>query len=198
MVKADIMPISFAEFEKRFVPTPNYRINVPWDYLEENLARWTDSREGCAPLNLEPDFQRCHVWTTEQQIKYVEYILSGGMSGREIYFNCAGWMKDWVGPFVIVDGKQRLYAVRQFLANRLPIFGDYPGATKKAVLKIKGFYRSEIEGRLSLNAQFIFAVNDLKTRAEVLKWYLEMNTGGTPHTPEEIAKATNLLAKCTE
>ena len=177
------MPISFKELEKRFVPTPTYRVNVPWDYLEENLARYSDPREGCAILNLEPDFQRCHVWTVEQQIKYVEHTLHGGMSGREIYFNCAGWMKDWRGPFVIVDGKQRLQAVRQFMAGKLPVFGHL---------------RTEIEGRIGHNAQFIFCVNDLPTRAEVLKWYLEMNTGGTPHTEAEINKAKTLLAECNQ
>jgi hypothetical protein len=175
------MKLSFKELSERFTPTPSYRVNIPWDYLEDNLDRYMNDRGGTALLDLEPDFQREHVWTTEQQIKYVEYILQGGMSGREIYFNCVGWMKDWKGPFVIVDGKQRLHAARQFIANKLPVFN--------------GFYRKDIEGRLSMNAQFIFAINDLKTHAEVLKWYLEMNTGGTPHTPEEIAKVKAMLAK---
>jgi hypothetical protein len=165
-----------------FTRTPNYRVNVPWDYIEINIDHWKEDKEGICPVDLEPDFQRLHVWTPEQQTKYVEYILSGGMSGREIYFNCTGWMNDFRGPFVIVDGKQRLHAVREFLANRVPIFG--------------GNYRKDIEGRLPSNADFLFCVNDLKTRAEVIKWYLEMNAGGTPHTPAEIAKAKELLNQC--
>lgn len=157
---------------------PNYRVNVMWDYLEMHLEHWSDNRDA-AKLDLDPDFQRGHVWTPEQQTAYVEYILKGGMSGREIYFNCTGWMKDWRGPFVIVDGKQRLQAAREFMADRVKVFG--------------GHVRSDIEGRLSMNAQFIFNVNDLKTRAAVLKWYLEMNTGGTPHTPDEISKVKAML-----
>ena len=178
------MKLSFQELEKTFTRMPTYRVNVMWDYLEESLSHWSDDRDGAAKLNLEPDFQRGHVWTPEQQTKFVEYILQGGMSGREIYFNCTGWMKDWKGPFVIVDGKQRLHAAREFLANRLPVFG--------------GNYRKDIAGRLSLNAQFLFNVNDLKTRAEVLKWYLEMNTGGTPHTPEEIDKVQKMLIEANK
>lgn len=196
------MPISFQELEKRFVPMPSYRVNIPWDHLEANIARWQDPKEGIAMLDLEPDFQRCHVWSIDQQIKYVEYIISGGMSGRDIYFNCNGWMGSFAGPFVIVDGKQRLHAARQFLANKIPIFGkDYPKPEVKEMIapdgkiQVKGYYRNEIEGRLSLNAQFIFSVNNLKTRAQVIKWYLEMNTGGTPHTPEEITKAQKLLTE---
>ena len=66
------------------------------------------------------------------------------------------------------------------MADRVPVFD--------------GHIRSDIEGRLSLNAGFVFHVNDLKTRAEVLKWYLEMNTGGTPHTSDEISKVRDMLA----
>jgi len=179
------MPLSFQEIEKRFYRMPNYRVNVPWDYLEDNIKRYQDPREGGAVLDLDPEFQRFHVWTPEQQAAYVEYILSNGMSGRELYFNCVGWMGSFKGPFVIVDGKQRLHAVRQFLANKLSIFN--------------GHYLKDIKGRLrTTNAYFLFCINDLPTMADVIKWYLQMNTGGTPHTPhtaEEIAKAKSLLEK---
>lgn len=191
--------LNFRELEKTFIPTPNYRVNVMWDYLEDHLKQWQDDRDGAGKLNLNPDFQREHVWTIAQQIRYVEYILQGGMSGRDIYFNCTGWMKDWRGPFVIVDGKQRLHAARQFMADKLPVFGEvYPkpvaglfDATGK--IQYKGYLRSEIEGRLGLNAGFVFHVNELNTRAEVLKWYLEMNTAGTPHTEAEIEKVKRML-----
>jgi len=36
-------------------------------------------------------------------------------------------------------------------------------------------------------------VNNLKTKAEVLRWYLEMNTGGVVHTQDEVDKARALL-----
>lgn len=176
------MPITFQELSKTFTPTPTYRVNVMWDYLEDHLAHWTEREgTGVASLDLNPDFQRDHVWTPEQKSAYIEYILKGGMSGRDIFFNCNGWMKDWKGPFVIVDGKQRLQAAREFMANKVPVFG---------------YFRNEIQGRLGLNAGFVFCVNELKTRAEVLKWYLEMNTAGTPHAPEEIAKVKAMLADC--
>jgi uncharacterized protein with ParB-like and HNH nuclease domain len=135
--------------------------------------------KGTAALDLTPDFQRQHVWTLEQQSAYVEYILRGGMSGRELYFNCVGWMGDYKGPFVIVDGKQRLEAVRKYLRNEIPI--------------LNGVYHKDFEDRLPSTAQFILCINNLPTRAEVLQWYLEMNSGGTPHTQEELDKVKFLL-----
>jgi hypothetical protein len=36
-------------------------------------------------------------------------------------------------------------------------------------------------------------MTDSKTRAEVLQWYLDLNTGGVVHTDEEIAKVERML-----
>lgn len=160
----------------QFTKSGSYRVTVDWKYLLEHLNEWENERGG-AKLDMNPDFQRLHVWTEEQQIAYVEYILRGGMSGRDIYFNCVGWSGDYRGPFVLVDGKQRLQAATKFLTNAIPVFN--------------GHYFKDIEGRI--RAHFNFNVNDLKTPKEVVQWYIEMNTGGTPHTKEEIEKARAIL-----
>lgn len=40
---------------------------------------------------------------------------------------------------------------------------------------------------------FHFHVNDLKTRGEILQWYLDLNTGGTVHTEGELSKVKELI-----
>ena len=157
--------------------SPNYAVNIGWDYLED----WIKDQEekGLAPLDLNPDFQRAHVWTKAQQTAYVEFILRGGSSGRDLYFNCRGWQNNYEGPYVIVDGKQRLNAVRKFLADEIPAFGAK---------------RSEYTDRMRISGpDFKWHVNDLKTRAQVLTWYLEFNSGGTPHTKAELDKVRKML-----
>ncbi len=42
---------------------------------------------------------------------------------------------------------------------------------------------------------FVFCVNDLQTRAEVLQWYLDLNEGGVVHTSEELNRVRAMLAK---
>lgn len=164
----------------QFTQSGSYAVDVGWNYLEKHLEDWT-RRDGTAPVDLDPDFQRAHVWTREQQVAYVEYCLRGGRSGRDLYFNCVGWMRDYRGPFVLVDGKQRLTAVRSFLADEFEAFGSK---------------HSEYTDSMRVHIMtFRFHVNDLKTRAQVLNWYLEMNAGGTPHTDEEIGRVSALLAK---
>ena len=158
-------------------PHGNYRVDVSWQHLELHLAR--QFQYG---LDLDPDFQRPHVWTEAQQVAYVEYILKNGSSGRELYFNCPGWQHGRTrGEYVIVDGKQRLQAVRRFMAGEIPAFG----------YRLED-YKSEPD---MLSARFSWNIAEVESRAEVLRWYLDFNRGGTVHTQEDLSKVQELLTK---
>jgi len=152
----------------RFPRCP-YSVFVSWESLERTIKeyqKWS--------LDLDPDFQRGYVWTPQQQTDYIEFILLGGSSGKDIYFNCPNWANSGTKDFVIVDGKQRLRAVMDFMADRVPIFG--------------GHLRSEFEDYTDmLVARFEFHINDLTSRADVLRWYLALNTGGAVHTPTRLS-----------
>lgn len=162
----------------KFTSVGSYQINVSWDYLEHSLKHWNDNKIPGSGVELCPDFQRGHVWDEDKQIRYVEYILRGGRSGREIYWNCSSWMREFNTPIQLVDGLQRVTAVRKFMNNEIKAFG---------------IYCNEFEDKLGFDYDFIFNVNNLKTRAEVLQWYIELNEGGVVHTKEEIARVKALL-----
>lgn len=163
----------------QFTDHGSYQITVPWDAIERTIESFG---EGCG-IDLDPDFQRGHVWTEAQQIRYVEFILRGGRSGKLILFNQPSWRHGEIRddePMQLVDGKQRLEAARRFMRDEIRAFGTL---------------RSEFgEGRLPLHIHFDFSVNDLKTRAEVLQWYLDLNDGGVVHAADEIARVRGLLA----
>lgn len=156
-------------------PKANWAVNVGWNYLEAHIEG--HSRYG---LNLEPQFQRAHVWTREQQVAYVEYILRGGEVSKTLTFSARGWHNALdVRDYVIVDGKQRLEAVRSFMRNEIPAFGAY---------------RSEYTDHLRITvADFVWQVVELNKPSDVLELYLNINAGGTPHTPEEIARVRAML-----
>ena len=159
----------------QFTREASYRINQSWDSIES----WIQKERCGISLDLNPDFQRAHVWTELQQIRYVEFCLQGGKGSNELRFNCVGWMDDFRGPFVLVDGKQRLEAVQKFMRSELPVFG----------LKL-----NEYEDKLRwATHDFILMVNNLQTRKQVLQWYLDINAGGVAHTEEEIYKVRRLL-----
>jgi hypothetical protein len=163
-------------------------VHTSWDFLEDNLKLYNDRGQikGNEGLDLNPDFQRGHVWSEEKQISYVEFCLRGGQSARDILFNHPNWQGSYIGQMVLVDGKQRLEAVRKFLRNELPVFGHTIDEYEDKVIMLR-----------SSNANFIFKVNNLKTRKEVLQWYLDINTGGVVHTEKEIEKVKKLLEKET-
>lgn len=162
----------------KFTRDSTYQVHADWQYFVKHWMIGEDYATS-TPIELCPDFQRGHVWTESQQIAYVEYALRGGKSGRDIYFNCSSWMGNFNTPLQLVDGLQRATACRRFMDNEIPAFGT--------------FYK-DFEGHLRVtDAHFIVHVNTLKTRAEVLTWYLEMNSGGTPHTQDELDRVMGLL-----
>lgn len=162
-----------------------YACDQSWAYLPE----WVDDMVNERGLQLDPDFQRGHVWTPTQQSRYVEFVLRGGKSGRDLYFNYRGFKRGLCADphatgddaFVCVDGLQRLTAVLGFLKGEVLAFGAR---------------RSDFADRPDfIRHAFRVHINDLETRAEVLTWYREMNGAGTPHSAEELARVDALIAQ---
>lgn len=168
---------SFKEIPK-FTRPGSYATDCPILRLD----KWVREMEEDMGLNLCPDFQRGHVWTKAQQERYIEFLLRDGRTGRDIYFNCPSWhtqiSEGAYNEFVCVDGLQRITAIRRFTADEIKAFGSF-------------FSEYEDNKRNALNTVRLH-VNDLKTEREVLTWYIEMNTGGTPHSAKEIARVIQM------
>lgn len=164
-----------------------YEVDVHIANIESFLAKISqDLKVLGGKLELEPDFQRGHVWTDGQRIKYVESLLRG-CAPRTIFFNCPGWSgiqpasATRVSDFECVDGLQRLTAVRKFMAGEIKVFG--------------GLSAEDLKGSpFSPNGYTLrFAVFELPTRSELLQFYLDLNSGGTVHASDEIERVRALL-----
>ncbi len=165
-----------------FSKIPRFTRSGAWecDYHLERAVRFVQEAQKEEKLDLDPDFQRGHVWNEGQQIAWLEFLLRGGVTGRVIYFNNPNWQNNRHIPddYVIVDGKQRLHAITRFINNEIRVFGSYYNE-----------YINKPDVTIKLH------VNDLPTRAEVLQWYIEFNSGGVLHSHKEIARVKRLLAK---
>ena len=163
----------------KFTNPGRYHVDQSFPYLVEFIQREVAEEN----LVMNPDFQRGHVWTQRQQEAYIEFLLRGGTSGRDVYFNHPGWNEP-VEPgayceYTCVDGLQRITAIQRFVNNEIKAFGSY-------------FREFTDKAHLTMNTIRVH-INDLKTRKEVLTWYLEMNSGGTPHSKKELDRVKALL-----
>lgn len=166
---------------KKLSSIGHYEINVFFGDLESQLQHY----EASFGVDYDPDFQRGYVWTISQKRKYVEYLLRGGRSSRVICFNHPYWGNfNKRATMILMDGKQRLNAVRLFLANKLSVFN--------------GNYLDDFEDKQILLNRYdlLFNINNLKTRKEILQWYIDFNSGGTVHTTDDIDKVKLLLKEC--
>ncbi|MDB4278250.1 DUF262 domain-containing protein [Deltaproteobacteria bacterium] len=136
-------------------------------------------------LNLDPDYQREHVWTDEQAEAFIGHVIEGG-EVPPIIIN-ARWREDVVDE--VLDGKQRITAtVRWFdgeikaelTDGRRLAFADLDAEAQR--------YMSAMTGpRYDINYVNL-------SRADVLRLYLRLNRGGTVHTDNEINRVRELLA----
>lgn len=170
--------MKFSEINQ-FMKAGGYEIDVPLSFLKEQLKNYED-RYG---LELNPDFQRGHVWTKEQQIAWLEFFFRGGITSRVIYFNCPMFNPEYTGTvsstMVCVDGLQRLTALLGFLDNEIPIFGTlYEDFEDKL---------NDVRHSIKIN------INNLLDKKDVIRWYIQMNTGGTVHSKKEIERVSKLL-----
>lgn len=144
-------------------------------------------------LDLDPDFQRGHVWTGMHRTRYVEHLLRGGQHGRVIVWNSPTYAyhdrradADLPTTLVIVDGKQRLTAIRMFIAGEVEVFGgnrlsDFDGTSQRDIL----MSTSNVL-RLTMH------MHGLQYRRELLDLYLQLNEGSIAHAPEELDRVRSL------
>lgn len=162
-------------------PRAYYHVNVSLDYLKEHLEQWNDRK---SPLILNPEWQRGHVWNVFQQIRFMEYIFRGGTTGQNIYFNCSSWQDAYNTPVYCVDGLQRITAALAFLNNEITVFEHY--------------FKDFEDPRRIKNFHFDFHMLKIRSKKELLKIYLDFNSGGTPHNPDELRRVEKMIDETDE
>lgn len=151
---------------------PDYSVGVPLQDIDERLQKYSDGWG----LVLDPPFKGVHSWTILQQTAFIEDLLTGGFGSANILFNCPNWLTPKCrGPIVLVDGAQRLKAIRAFLGGQIKIFQHYT--------------YDDFEPMEALRFNAFFHINNLATEREVIDWYISLNKGYIVHDPLELEHA---------
>ena len=167
---------------KRFLVAQDSLVYQTADLSLGSLAgMMTPGTAGTAAINLDPDFQRRERWSPEKQSSLIESFLLN-VPVPPIYL-----AEDEYGQYSVVDGKQRLTAIRAFMVEDLKLrtlekftelenksFGDLPEPLQNA-LKIRPYVR---------------VVTLLKQSDPSLKFevFTRLNRGGEPMLPQELRK----------
>lgn len=133
-------------------------------------------------INLSPDFQRNVVWDDGRKSRLIESILLR-IPLPVFYFSA-----DRKGVLSVVDGLQRLTAIKEFMENKLPLqdleyLDDYEGSTYN---KGKKTLDDRLLRRFNLT-QIIINVIDAQSPTKVkYDIFRRLNTGGRPLNSQEL------------
>lgn len=103
------------------------------DLQLESLVRRINENE----IDLQPDFQRGEVWDARRRQRLVDTIL------RDWYVPAIHIVIDADGDEVVLDGQQRLVAIRNFFADEIKVDGNIE-PTDEEIKSLHGYVYSEL------------------------------------------------------
>jgi hypothetical protein len=148
-------------------------------------------------IDLSPRYQRRDRWKADRQSRLIESFLMN-VPIPQIFLN-----EDQYGKYSVIDGKQRLTAIHEFLRGRLRLTGlqIFSELNGKTIDDLAPNFRAIIGTRAALRATIILRQSDNEVKYEVFR---RLNTGGVSLNPQEIRNSTwpgplnNLLLDLSE
>lgn len=126
-----------------------------------------------------PPWQRPEVWSLEQKRRFVEGIFLGLGCGYYVT-NGLEWDKNGDSAPMsgwLIDGQQRMTALRDFIAGELVVFGDVRFSEMSKPEQMR-FCRTPFP---------CFELEYTDDEEALMELYDRLNFGGTPHTPAQRA-----------
>jgi hypothetical protein len=145
------------------------------DYNLESLAQLISKRT----IDLAPKYQRRFRWDENRKSKLIESFLMN-VPIPPIFLN-----EDDFGKYSVIDGKQRLSAISEYLSgklslNSLEVFTDLNGLT---FFDLPIEFQSSLKIRANIRAIIILRQSDKDIKYEVFQ---RLNTGGVKLNAQEI------------
>ena len=136
-----------------------------------------------------PDYQRGRVWSDDQSARFIGFLAEGGTMAPVFVQRWPVRSDGSFEPDEIVDGLQRLTAICRFLDGSVPMeLAD----GRRAFLRDLSERDQELfvgPGGPLVHVDFL----ELGTREDVLRFYIRLNRGGTPHSDADIDRVRAML-----
>ena len=131
------------------------------------------------------EYQRPYVWTDEDRFRLLDTIYLNGYIGTFLFAENARFkVGDPSLYYDIIDGKQRLTTLINFVANQFPDRNNqyYKDFSLEARLRFRKFS----------NLGFQCLRHEDYNPASIKQMFLTVNTLGAPQSPEHISKVMSL------
>lgn len=162
------------------------------DWTVETLV--SQMRKG--RINLAPSFQRRNAWLANRKSKLLESIMLGFPIPQIVLAE----ERDSPGRYIVLDGKQRLLALRQFFVESDEERDrDFEPLQLTGLEVLPEFNRLDLEGLKRKNDDLVGQIENHSIRTVVLsQWnsermllslFLRLNTGSVALSPQELRQA---------
>ena len=166
-------PIEFWEKKQRELVTSvvDYNLNT----LSELI--------GARSIDLAPEYQRRFRWDNTRKSKLIESFLMN-VPVPPVFLN-----EDEYGQYSVIDGKQRLNSINEFIKGKLileglTVFSELNGLS---IDDLSPKLQTVIKTRPTLRSIIILRQSDQDVKFEVFR---RLNTGGVRLNPQEIRNST--------
>jgi hypothetical protein len=161
------------KYNKEMRQIVSQKIDLPISTLPEMIKEQID---------LNPDFQRRDRWDVDKQSRFIESIIMN-VPIPPVFLG-----EDQYGKYVVLDGRQRLTAIKDFLSNLFKLSG------LKVWEDLNGQNYNELQKKklsAAITRRFVPAVVILKESSSQVKYdvFDRLNTGGVIAVPMEIRNA---------
>lgn len=170
-----IDPVLAETILKKFFSAQDSLVIQASDLSLGSLAQMVDSKA----IDTEPTYQRRHRWPVQKQSALIESFLLN-IPVPPIYL-----AEDRLGRYSVVDGKQRLTAIADFINGRLTL-GSLESMKEVEGLKF-GQLPEELQNALTIRP-YLRVITILKQSSPLLKYevFIRLNRGGESMEPQEL------------
>jgi hypothetical protein len=166
-------PVQFWEEKQRELVT---------SVVDYNLSTLSDLIQA-KTIDLQPKYQRRFRWDESRQSKLIESFLMN-VPVPPVFLN-----EDKYGQYSVIDGKQRLTAIHEFMRGRLKLrdLAVFADINDLAFDQLPADFQAVIKTRPTLRIIIVLRQSDIDVKFEVFK---RLNTGGVKLNAQEIRNST--------
>lgn len=146
-------------------------------------------------IELNPSFQRRQAWRAKRKSQYIESLILNVPVPQIVLAE----RKDVRGKFIVIDGKQRLLALRQFYSSlNDPVYKSFKLSDLSIRTDLNGLGYSDMESDLVRETDVTILDNSTIRTAVIKNWkeesflftvFLRLNTGSVQLSPQELRQA---------